>query len=104
MWFVIVLGAEGGAELQSQAGRTIWSSDDDPEFMDELGTGPLDEDDAETVLEYLEDEGYIMETDRVRIECEERPAPEDPDELEDEDEDEPEESEPDEGDDALNTF
>lgn len=103
MWFVIVLGAEGGAELQSQAGRTLWSSDDDPEFMDELGTGPLDEDDAEAVLEYLEDEGYIMETDRVRIECEERPAPEDPDELEDED-DEPEEFEPDEPEDDALTF
>jgi hypothetical protein len=63
--------AEGGAELTPLYGHTIlWASDDDEGFTGEFGTGILDEDDAEGVVEYLLDENYLSldEAERLAIE------------------------------------
>jgi hypothetical protein len=57
---LLMLIAEGGAELTPLNGHTIlWASDDDEDFEAEFGTGILSEDDVESIAEYLLDEGII---------------------------------------------
>jgi hypothetical protein len=77
---LLVLKAEGGAELQEiGSDGTLWAADSDEDFTEEFGTGPLDEDDLEHVVEFLCDEGYLTdaEADRLEVEIDEPATPED---------------------------
>lgn len=56
--FALTLLSNGGAEL-TRNGVQIWASDADDDFADEFGQEFLDENDAESVFEYLVEAGHL---------------------------------------------
>lgn len=69
---VLLFRHEGTAEL-TEDGELVWVSDMDEEFRDQFENELLNEDDAEEVLEYLEEEDYLdsSELPDVIVEVEE---------------------------------
>jgi len=87
---------DGKAELFSN-GVTLWSSDTDPDLLEELGHDAVRDDDMGDVLEYLVEAGHLSDSDAddgVVVD-----SPEDEDELEDDDGDDDDDYD-DDGDDA----
>ncbi len=80
----------GGTAALTKAGEVVWTSDADDAFAAEFDTVTVDE--ADDVLDYLEEAGYLEEADDCDVvEDEEGPDDEDePDDDDDDDEDEPE--------------
>lgn len=58
--------AEGTAELLAD-GETLWSSDSDPDLLDELGADAIRDDDLGDVLDYLVAQKYL--TDEEADDC-----------------------------------
>jgi hypothetical protein len=81
--YLLARTAEGTAELLSD-GETLWSSDTDPDLLDELGTDALRDDDLGDVLEYLIAQKYLTsdEADECIVD-----SPEDDDGPGDDDDD-----------------
>jgi hypothetical protein len=85
----------GAAELLDDDGKTLWSSTDDDEFKEEFTEEFLTADDAQDILEYLEDHRIIsqeefemFEDDEFDvIEVSQGPEDEEPDDDEEDDED-----------------
>jgi hypothetical protein len=86
--YELLLNAEGGAELLSSRGSTLWASDSDEEFQEAFADREiLDENDIDDVLEYLVDAGELTEreADDCTIEVESLAGPGDEDDEDDED-------------------
>lgn len=64
--YLLARTPEGTAELLSD-GETLWSSDSDPDLLDELGTDALRDDDLGDVLDYLVAQNYL--TDEQADDC-----------------------------------
>lgn len=78
----LILQDTGTVELLRE-GQTVWSSDADPDVLEQLGTDELEEDDIPDVLDYLVDRKFL--TDQQADDVFDRDFPES---LEDEDENE----------------
>jgi hypothetical protein len=76
----------GGTAILTKAGEVQWTSDADEEFAAEFDTVTVD--DADDVLEYLEDLDYIPEGEECEVVDDDEGPDDEPDEDEDEDEDE----------------
>lgn len=59
MKYELVIYAGGTAILADHKGNTVWTSDDDEDFMEEFDAVTFD--DADAIAEYLEDSGYLPE-------------------------------------------
>jgi hypothetical protein len=55
-----------GSAMLTDDGALCWSSDADDTFLEEFEL-PVNPDDADDLLEYLEDEGYIEPGDDVNV-------------------------------------
>lgn len=90
--YLLARTAEGTAELLSD-GETLWSSDTDPDLLDELGTDALRDDDIGDVLDYLVAQKYLTsdEADDCIVD-----SPEDDDGPGDDDDEDEDDSEGDE--------
>lgn len=89
MSLVLVLTADGGAQLEED-GDPVWFSDDDEDFMEEYKDEFLDENCFEDVINYLVDKGMIDEDEKEDVVCEVETADgtgDDEDDDEDEDTD-----------------
>ena len=62
----LVFTDEGKAEL-FEGDDPVWHSDADDDFRDEFEDDFLTADDAEEVLEFLVDEGYLQEDELPRV-------------------------------------
>lgn len=66
-----------GVAVLEENGEGIWFSDDDEDFRAEHEDEQLDVDDAETVLEFLADEGIITDEEKSEVEIESDDTPDD---------------------------
>lgn len=57
---------DGRCALTDDDGNTLWSSDNDEEFLEEFDAA-IDPDEIDDVLDYLEDAGYLDDADAVDI-------------------------------------
>lgn len=67
----LVIRPHGVAELLDDKEKTLWASDNDPEFKEEVTDEFLGEDDADDVLEYLVDMDIISEIEYDKFDTEE---------------------------------
>jgi hypothetical protein len=91
----LTLTPGGGAEL-TQGGRPVWTSVNDESFRDEFPDELLDEDDIESILDYLVSDDVITESEADHVECEQESLDgddEDEDDEDDEDDDDDDENE-----------
>lgn len=93
---ILFITEDGTAELRHD-GRTVWSSDDDPDFSEEVSDEFLGEEDLPTILDYLVNAEKLTEEEADTLECKE----EGDDEEEDDDYD-PDDWERDESEDDVN--
>lgn len=66
----LVFTISGTAELEDSEHEIVWASDDDGKWREEHPDELLGEADAETVLTYLCDEGFIDEDELGDVEIE----------------------------------
>lgn len=87
--YELVIRHDGTLAL-TQGGEVMWTSDNDDDFSEEFGEEVFDADDADDVLDYLEENDYIPPDVEVSIvdeaESESFEADEDPDDEESDDE------------------
>ena len=56
--YELTLRLDGTVAL-TQGGEVIWTSDNDDEFLEEFGEEVFTDEDADDIIGYLTDEGYI---------------------------------------------
>jgi len=86
--YEIIIRLDGTAAL-TQGGEVMWTSDNDDDFLEEFGEEVFTNQDADDIVGYLTDEGYIPPRVNVHVidECDS----DDPADCDDEDEDEEDE-------------
>lgn len=59
--FTLLFKADGSVELLDRYENSVWTSDDDDEFMEEFGGEGFfsDDEDSENILDYLEEKGFL---------------------------------------------
>lgn len=93
--YLLVRDADSGTVQLIAEGVTLWSSDSDPDVLEELGTDVITDDDLGDVLEYLVAGDYLTEAeaDECAVDSPEDEGGDGEDEDGDEDEDEGEDEE-----------
>lgn len=86
---LLVRSLEGSAELLAD-GATVWTSDNDPDVLEELGTDAVRDEDIGDILDYLVETKVLSEDEADDCVVD---SPEDDDEDAPEDEDEGDELE-----------
>jgi len=71
MSYTLLLRHNGTAELLNERDETVWSSDADEDFKDEVSAEFLQESDVEAILDYLVEEKILSETQADEAICEE---------------------------------
>jgi hypothetical protein len=66
--FELLFHPQGTVELLDAEGESVWCSDADDDFADEFEGDFFDGEDAEEILEYLDDNGYVdLDEDDIDI-------------------------------------
>jgi len=68
---LLILRANGSAELLSLSGRQLWESDSDDDFKDEISEEFLTEADVADILDYLVEAGTLSDKEADACEIEE---------------------------------
>ncbi len=82
----IVFSEQAGTLELLREGRTVWSSDNDPDVLEELGTDALELEDLPDVLDYLVDRKLL--TSQEADDALDAEFPEDEDEADEADDEE----------------
>lgn len=86
--YVLEIDEEGKAELVRQSDMvTLWSSDSDPDVLEEFGTDHFDDADGDDLVEYLVDREVLSESQADHTDIASPAGPGDDDEDDDEDDD-----------------
>jgi hypothetical protein len=64
--YTVTINSEGQASLQDDEGNSLWSSDQDEEFLEEFGDC-LDDDDIDGLLIYLDEFGELPKDEDVQV-------------------------------------
>lgn len=91
----IIFRHAGHAELVDAEDNVLWSSDADEDFKESISDEILSADDADDVLQYLEDSGHVTDREATNFESGDWPVTEENDD-EDDDEDDEDDDEPEE--------
>lgn len=66
--FELIFHPQGTVELLDSEGDSAWTSDADDDFADEFEGDFFDDSDADEILEYLDDQGYVdLDEDDIDI-------------------------------------
>lgn len=66
---VLIFTRDGKAILEEDD-ELVWASDDDDDFAETFDAELLDADDAEEILNYLEEAGFLEEEEKAEVEIE----------------------------------
>lgn len=100
MAYELTIYAGGSAILTDHGGNPVWTSDSDEEFLRDFDP-PLGEEDADDILDYLEEAGYVEDGDDVAVVASDASglaeADDDDDDLEPPDDDDEDDDDDDDG-------
>lgn len=85
----LLLTEYGTAILTTDSGEQVWSSDDDADFLEEFGDDFIRDEDAEEIIEYLEEKEELTDDEAEDIEIEVRSLDDTAGDSDDDDNDSP---------------